>query len=147
MKNIIMNNGSNKIAILIKKLSLEIDKLSYPILEPHDLTHSQFKILKFLLVNPENSVRQVDIEKYYSMTNPTVTGLVQNLEKKGLIERKVNPNDSRSKILCPTEKTLAMKNLLYQLGDKLEEKLTSVLTDNERETLICLLKKLLNNVD
>ena len=147
MKNIIMNNGSNKIAILIKKLSLEIDKLSYPILEPHDLTHSQFKILKFLLVNPVNSVRQVDIEKYYSMTNPTVTGLVQNLEKKGLIERKVNPNDSRSKILCPTEKTLAMKNLLYQLGDKLEEKLTSVLTDNERETLICLLKKLLNNVD
>ena len=147
MKNIIMNNGSNKIAILIKKLSLEIDKLSYPILEPHDLTHSQFKILKFLLVSPENSVRQVDIEKYYSMTNPTVTGLVQNLEKKGLIERKVNPNDSRSKILCPTEKTLAMKNLLYQLGDKLEEKLTSVLTDNERETLICLLKKLLNNVD
>ena len=147
MKNIIMNNGSNKIAILIKKLSLEIDKLSYPILEPHDLTHSQFKILKFLLVSPENSVRQVDIEKYYSMTNPTVTGLVQNLEKKGLIERKVNPNDSRSKILCPTEKTLAMKNLLYQLGNKLEEKLTSVLTDNERETLICLLKKLLNNVD
>ena len=96
-------------------MSLEIDKLSYPILEPHDLTHSQFKILKFLLVSPENSVRQVDIEKYYSMTNPTVTGLVQNLEKKGLIERKVNPNDSRSKILCPTEKTLAMKNLLYRL--------------------------------
>ena len=141
----IMNDNTNKIAILIKKLSLEIDKLSNPILEPHGLTHSQFKILKFLLVNSEKHVRQVDIEKYFSMTNPTVTGLVQNLEKKGLIERKVNPDDSRSKILCPTEKTFAMKNLLYQLGDQLEDTLTSGLTSSERETLLGLLKKLLHN--
>ena len=140
-----MNNDTNKIAILIKKLSLEIDKLSNPILEPHDLTHSQFKILKFLLMNSENAVRQVDIEKYFSMTNPTVTGIVQNLEKKGLIERRINPDDSRSKILCPTEKTFAMKNLLYQLGDQLEEKLAGPLTVAEREKLIDLLKKLLHN--
>ena len=140
-----MNNDTNKIAILIKKLSLEIDKLSNPILEPHDLTHSQFKILKFLLINSENAVRQVDIEKYFSMTNPTVTGIVQNLEKKGLIERRINPDDSRSKILCPTEKTFAMKNLLYQLGNQLEEKLAGPLTVAEREKLIDLLKKLLHN--
>ena len=138
-----MNN--NNVAILIKKLSLEIDKLSNPILEPHDLTHSQFKILKFLLMSPENSVRQVDVEKYFSMTNPTVTGLVQALERKGLIERKVNPDDNRSKILCPTEKTIAMKDLLYKLGDDLERKLTSSLTSQEKDTLLKLLNKLLHN--
>ncbi len=136
---------TDKIAILIKKLSLEIDKLANPILEPHDLTSSQFKILKLLLTSPENSVRQVDVERYFSMTNPTVTGLVQKLESKGLLERKVNPDDNRSKILCPTQKTLAMKDLLYQLGDSLEEKLTSVLTPDETEILIRLLKKLLRN--
>ena len=138
-------NNNNKVAILIKKLSLEIDKLSNPILEPHDLTHSQFKILKFLLMSPENSVRQVDVEKYFSMTNPTVTGLVQALERKGLIERKVNPDDNRSKILCPTEKTIAMKDLLYKLGDDLERKLTSSLTSQEKNTLLKLLNKLLHN--
>ena len=137
-------NNENKIAVLIKKLSLEIDKLSNPILEPYDLTNSQFKILKFLLNSPENSIRQVDVEKYFSMTNPTVTGLVQNLEKKGLIERKINPNDSRSKILCPTEKTMKMKNLLYKLGDELEKKFTSVLNPDEKKTLMQLLKKLLH---
>ena len=138
-------NNINKIAILIKKLSLELDKLSNTVLEPHDLTNSQFKILKFLLVNPQNSVRQVDVEKYFSMTNPTVTGLVKNLESKGLIERKTNPDDSRSKILCPTEKTLAMKDLLYQLGDELEGKFTSVLTQDEKKILLQLLNKLLQN--
>ena len=60
-----MNNHTDKIAILIKKLSLEIDKLSNPILEPHDLTNSQFKILKFLLINSHEPVRQVDIERYF----------------------------------------------------------------------------------
>ncbi|MBR0253927.1 MAG: MarR family transcriptional regulator [Synergistaceae bacterium] len=137
-------NNENKIAVLIKKLSLEIDKLSNPILEPYDLTNSQFKILKFLLNSPENSIRQVDVEKYFSMTNPTVTGLVQTLEKKGLIERKINPNDSRSKILCRTEKTMKMKNLLYKLGDELEKKFTSVLNPDEKKTLMQLLKKLLH---
>ena len=140
-----MNNHANRIAILIKKLSLEIDKLSNPILEPYDLTNSQFKILKYLLMTPEGTVRQVDIEHYFSMTNPTVTGLVHTLEKKGLIERKVNPADSRSKILIPTQRTLEMKDLLYSLGERLEAELTHTLTHDERQELLRLLNKLLRN--
>ena len=138
-----MNNHADKIAILIKKLSLEIDKLSNPILEPYDLTNSQFKILKYLLVNPEGSVRQIDIERYFSMTNPTVTGLVHALEKKGMLERRVNPSDSRSKILLPSQKTRDMKDLLYSLGEQLEETLTGVLTSEEKQELLTLLNKLL----
>ena len=136
---------ADKIAILIKKLSLEIDKLSNPILEPHDLTNSQFKILKFLLINSHEPVRQVDIERYFSMTNPTVTGLVKILERKGLIERRTNPEDGRSKLLCPSEKAVEMKELLYRLGDELEETLTGVLTENEKRELMTLLKKLLRD--
>lgn len=140
-----MKDHMNKIAVLIKKLSLEIDKLSNPILEPYDLTNSQFKILKFMLISPADSVRQVDIEHYFSMTNPTVTGLVKTLEKKGLIERKVNPDDNRSKVLCPTEKAMSMKSLLFRLGNELEESLTGVLNHEEKKELLNLLKKLLRD--
>ena len=135
--------NADKIAIFIKRLSLEIDKLSNPILEPYDLTHSQYKILKYLLMSPSETVKQVDIEHFFSMTNPTVTGLVQKLERKGMIERKVNPQDSRSKILCPTQKTIEMKDLLVSLGDKLEGTLTEDLTGKEKQELLRLLKKLL----
>ena len=138
-----MTNHADKIAILIKKLSLEIDKLSNPILEPYDLTNSQFKILKYILMNPEKNIRQADIEHYFSMTNPTVTGLVQTLERKGMIERRVNPDDSRSKILCPTKKTIDMKDTLYGLGDELENRLTGVLDADEKKELMRLLNKLL----
>ena len=138
---------SDKVAILIKKICLEIDKFSNPILEPYDLTISQYKIIKYLFIHPEEQVRQVDIERYFSMTNPTVTGLVQALEKKGMIERITNPNDSRSKILCLTQKTLDMKELLYSLGEELEAKLTDKLTTEEKQELITLLKKLLQGGD
>ena len=135
--------STDRIAILIKRLSLEIDKLSNPILEPYSLTNSQYKILKYLLMSPPESVMQADIERAFSMTNPTVTGLVQKLEKKGMIERKVNPRDSRSKILCPTQKTIDMKDVLVALGEELEETLTKILTGREKQELLRLLKKLL----
>ena len=137
------NYSADRIAILIKRLSLEIDKLSNFILEPYDLTHSQFKILKYLLLSPPESVKQVDIEHYFSMTNPTVTGLVQKLEKKGMIERKINPHDSRSKILCPTHKALEMRELFVRLGEELEGKFTEGLSSKEKQELLKLLKKLL----
>ena len=135
--------STDRIAILIKRLSLEIDKLSNPMLEPYSLTNSQYKILKYLLMSPPESVMQADIERAFSMTNPTVTGLVQKLEKKGMIERKVNPRDSRSKILCPTQKTIDMKDVLVALGEELEETLTKILTGREKQELLRLLKKLL----
>ena len=64
-----------------------------------------------------------------------------------MIERKANPNDSRSKILCLTQKTLDMKELLYCLGEELEAKLTDKLTTEEKQELITLLKKLLQGGD
>ena len=77
------------------------------------------------------------------MTNPTVTGLVQALEKKGMIERKANPKDNRSKILCLTRKALDMEELLYLLGENLEDTLTANLSEDEKRELLRLLNKLL----
>ena len=137
-----MNN--DKIAIWLKFVNLECDKLSADVLEPHDLTLTQYKVLKFLLINPQGTIRQVDIEEHFYIRNPTVTRILQNLERKGLIERQINPQDSRSKVICLTEKAKAMEKLLYQLGDELESRLTSNLTHEDKRELLRLLKKLLS---
>ena len=106
--------NQDKIAILLKFVNLECDKLSVKILEPHGLTMTQYKVLKFLLINAEKKVRQVDIEEHFYIRNPTVTRVLQNLEVKGLIERKINPEDNRSKIICLTEQAKSMEKLLYK---------------------------------
>ena len=128
----------------MKIVNLECDKLSAIILEPHGLTSTQYKVLKFLLLNPEGTVRQVDIEQNFCIRNPTVTRVLQNLEKKGLILRQNNPQDNRSKVICLTEKAKSMKELLYQLGEELEEKFTSNLTAEDKQELLRLLKKILS---
>lgn len=135
--------NEDKIAILLKFVNLECDKLSAAILEPHNLTLTQYKVLKFLLCNPAGTIRQVDIEQNFYIRNPTVTRILQNLEKKGLIERQINSQDNRSKIISLTEKAQGMKKLLYQLGEELEEKLTSNLTPEDKEELLRILKKIL----
>ena len=137
----------DKIAILIKRIGLECDKLSYHILEPYNLTTTQYRILKLLLLNPPCSLRQVDVEQHFAIRNPTVTGILQNLEKKGLIERRTNPQDSRSKVICLTGKALAMEALLYQLGDQLEETLTRNLDAKDKKQLIKLLKKMMGQTE
>ena len=135
-----------RIVILIKKLALESDKQALAILAPAELTPSQFKIIKFLFWQGDTHIRQVDIEKHFSMTNPTVTGLLKNLEEKGWIRREVNPEDSRSKIICLTDAALARKEELYAYGEQIEEALIHDLTEKERETLEKLLKKLVKQV-
>ena len=139
MKNI-------KTVILIKKLALEFDKIAIPELEPYNLTPTQFKVIKYLLNNQEAEVRQRDIEKAYSMTNPTVTGILQNLEKNNWIERIENPNDARSKVIKLTKKALKQENELYNLGENLEKRFIKGLDKGEQKQLNELLNKLFDNI-
>lgn len=137
----------DSIAILVKKVSLELEKMGNQLLAPYGITHPQFKTLKYLYQNPPCTVRQIDIERQYSLTNPTVTGILQNLETKGLIERAANPKDSRSKLICLTETAYAMEADLIALGQTLEHRLTKRLSEKERNQLLTLLKKLLTETN
>ena len=135
--------GTTKIPILIKKASLVFDKISNQLLTPYDLTNSQFKILMVLMHAPEGSVRQIDIENKFAMTNPTVTGLVQKLEAKDLVKRMPHPEDKRSKVLVLTERAMEMKEELLALADDLERQMTQNLNHDECEQLAALLLKIL----
>lgn len=136
----------DKVAILIKKTALVIDKLSNHVLAPYELTNTQYKILMLMYRHQGASpLRQADIETHFSMTNPTVTGIIQNLEKKGLVQRIPNPDDKRSKLLVLTEQALALKGEIYALGESLEKQVTSHLTPDESQQLITLLKKILSD--
>lgn len=132
-----------KVSIQIKKTALVFDKISNQLLAPYGLSGSQFKILMVLYHAPAGSVRQIDIETKFSMTNPTVTGLVQKLEKKDMVTRISHPEDKRCKILLLTDHALAMREELLALADALELQMTKNLTENECGELSRLLQKVL----
>lgn len=133
-------------AILIKKLALEFDKIAIPELAPTGLTPSQYKVIKYLFINSDKDIRQRDIEDVFSMTNPTVTGILQNLERDGWINRVENVSDGRSKVLKLTTKSLDKKEELFSIGAKLDLEFTKGLSDSEKDKLNELLNKLFNNI-
>lgn len=80
------------------------------------------------------------------MTNPTVTGILQNLEKADWIKREENPNDARSKLIKLTKKTLKKQDELFELGENLEKKFTKGLNKAEQKQLNELLNKLFDSI-
>lgn len=133
----------DRVAILIKKASLEFDKVANPIFAEYNLTTAQYKIIKFLYLSESRTARVVDLERYYSMTHPTTLGILEQLEKKEFVKRVENPNDARGKLVALTAKADSMQDELIALGDAVEEKLTQCLTTEETAQLVKLLNKLL----
>lgn len=133
----------NKVAILIKKASLEFDKIANPYFAQYDLTASQYRIIKYLYSQLDGTARVVDLEKHYSMTHPTTLGLVDALEKKGFTTRVENPNDARGKLVALTDHARELQKELEDLGTTIEDKLTERLTAEEKEEIVILLQKLI----
>ena len=134
---------TDRIAILIKKADLVFDKLANPFLAEYDLTASQFRVLKFLYSQPNETARIVDIEKDCSITHPTALGLIDQLSRKGFVCKIVNPQDARSKVISLTDKAAEMQAKLESVGDRLEDTLTENLTEQEKKQLLMLLRKML----
>lgn len=131
-----------KLSFLIKKSALLFDKYSNQLLAQQDLTASQFKIM-LVLYHSNQVISQGDIEEKFNMSNPTVTGLVQKLEAKGLISRVVKEDDRRVKQLVLTQQALDKKEELLSVEQYLEEIMTKNLSGEEREELCMLLTKLM----
>lgn len=133
----------NKVTILVKKATIEFDKMANPFFAEYDLSAAQFRIIKFLYAQSSKSARIVDLEKQYSITHPTALGLVDQLEKKGYVKRIPNPNDKRGKLVSLTDKADLIKKELEKIGDNIEQQFTKNLTVKECEQLARLLNKLL----
>ena len=133
----------NKIAILIKKASLQFDKISNKILEPYGISATQYKILKFLFSKEEHSARITDLEEFLSMTHPTTIGHIDYLEKNGFVERIANPHDARGKLIILTNKAFLIEDELNKVGDDIENELINKLSAKEKEEMVNLLNKML----
>ncbi|EHI68591.1 MarR family winged helix-turn-helix transcriptional regulator [Streptococcus ictaluri] len=128
---------------LIKRANLSFDKIANKVLTPHGITHSQFKCLKYLYLFDNGSRNQRDIENYFNMSNPTVTRILQNLEKEGWLQRLANGKDKRQKQLYLTKKALDYQGVFKDMASQLEDQLTERLTDAELDKLQELLRKML----
>ena len=136
---------NDSIEFLLRAVNRRAEKLANQELAKFDLTSTQFRTLTYLSHQPPLTMRQCDLEVFFSKSNPAVTGILNNMEQKDLIRRVCNPADGRSKVLEITEKGLALLPQLDAYRGWMDKLLTENMTEEEKAILIVLLKKMRNS--
>lgn len=97
-----------------------------------DITKPQFDLLWYLKKNEGREVNAKDIEKDFGLTNPTVAGFLNRLEKKNMIEKKKSSKGSRYKAIMLTKEA---EELLLRIKENGVNFTESLLKDIAKEDL------------
>lgn len=136
------------IGLMIKQLHmLHMDTLNQ-LLKQYGLTSSQGFVLIYLIHNMKKQieVNQKDIEKEFDISNPTVTGILNRLQNKGLIERIVCSSDARKNQIIVTKEALALDEEMKKGFKEQEEAMLKGFNDEEMKLLRELLEKMMKNL-
>ena len=132
--------------ILIQRLAKSVKYLADENLSNHNITIEQVKILRFLSESPGSFAYQKEIEQNFAIKRSSVTNILQNMEKSGLVERIGDVSDGRIKKVLLTEKGSKLSKTLKDFICQLEALIVSDMSGDEKELFNKLLRKSLNNV-
>lgn len=138
-----------QIGILIKNISNIVSTELNNNLKPYNITGVQARVLFFInRESKKGNVFQKDIQKHLKLANPTVTGIVQRLEEKELIERFINNDDSRYKCHVLTNKGYSiLKELADFAENTMEQRILNGFSIDEKDLLTSLLGRILKNLE
>lgn len=136
---------NKRIGFLIKQVYFMNQTKLNAMFAQFDLTASQTFTLIYLFRAHEQGrvINQREIERDMDISNPTVTGILNRLEHKGLIERKNSTKDARIKYIEVSEKALELDKILKSKFSENEKQLVSNLTKEEVQQLARILEKIL----
>ena len=132
----------------LKFIHLAFDNRFNQNLQALNLTSSQMHLLIYLDECERNGkeVNQRDIEKHLHLSNPTVTGLLQRLEAKGFVARRISERDGRNKVISQTEACRAIHAEMRRRLDSQNAEIVRGLSPEEIAELNRLLDVLLKNI-
>lgn len=113
-------------------------------LRRYDLTPATFNVLMILRHAENGSLCPHEIGDRLLVTRGTVTGLVDSLERRGLITRHPHPEDRRMVTVSITKRALDLMTELLPGHFANEREMLAGLTDREKDTLVRLLGKVQN---
>lgn len=115
-------------------------------LRPAGQTSARMETMAAILNSPPLSP-QVDIAKRLKIEGPTLTRMIDALEKDGLVERLPDPSDRRTKQLRVTEAGEQALESVFAIADDMRDSLLDGFSDDEVEQLNRFLRKLIGRLD
>ena len=124
----------------ITKIAREAEKLVLLSLRAEGVGTAEIDLIHALRHNP--GVTQAKLAEILHADKAAIARRTKNLESKGYLIRKDDPNDRRSQLLYPTAQAETLKASKAEIESSFYEYLTSALTEEEQTTFAALLDRL-----
>lgn len=109
-------------------------------------TPTQMQIIEYVLNNDSKAIYQKDLENILGLRRATVSGVLQTMEKNGLLERVIHSEDARTKKIILNDKAkkiyLKNKNKIFEL----EKTITKNISNEDLTTFLKVLDIMKNNL-
>ena len=123
----------------ITKIAREAEKLVLRMLRAEGVGTAEIDLIHALRHNP--GCTQAKLAEILHADKAAIARRTKNLEEKGYLVRRDDPEDRRSQLLYPTAQAEALKSSKAEIEASFYEYLTSVLTEEEAETFAALLDR------
>lgn len=111
-------------------------------LAPFGITPGQYGVLNCLWQNGCRTPKE--IAQTLRLENSTVSGVLDRMQKRGLIDRVVDPHDRRSVQVIATEEGRSMKDDVLRLIAELNQEILGGISPEEHATLLHCLRQIGN---
>lgn len=106
-----------------------------------EMSLSRFELVALMTTEKSQNVTMSILAQKIAVPMSTATGIVDRLVKKGLLERGRSDEDRRVVTVSPTEKGKRVVSEVNIHFEKFIEKISAVITEDEFETVIRIVKK------
>ncbi len=115
------------------------------------LTFSQFRMIECLYENEKeggnNPLCPATLADDMHCERPTMTGLIDRLERQSLVERNSNPKDRRSQTILLTDKARSLVDIMDHTFTETRSQALAGFSDQECGLLLHYLERMVQNLD
>jgi len=135
------NNFTLRLSRIRKALRSEFESRAAPL----DITVPQFQVLRRLWEG--DGVLTSVVAKDICSSSSTLTGLLDRLESKGLVERRPSSDDRRAMYIWLKEAGKDLQQPLMDIIKEIDEKALAGFSDNQKNQFLKALEKVGNNLE
>lgn len=138
------NKSNNSLTTLLSKSArLMSNQLNKNLLE-HEVTSEQWAVLSSLW--KKNGQTQQELADLANKNKASITHLIDNLEKRKLVERQVDESDRRNKLVYLTEEGTDLQESLTKVVSKTMKQITANVDKKELKQCRKALKKMVDTM-
>lgn len=136
----------NPYSQLIRSIALKIKFSADEKVSKLGLNSQQGRMIGYIYEHQDSGIIQKDLADVFQRTGASITSMLQGLEKKEYIERRITKGNERQKNIYVLPKGVALIEDFNKSFAEVEKSIAVNLTEEEKDTLLSLLIKVNNSL-